>query len=354
MERVIEIGGVRVRIAPTAEDEEGLQSFNELIEKLKNNAAVPQINQRVSEAPRHVQILLSVDFDAVAGWLGTGQHPRNCLADYSSGFFAGHVGVGRLLSVFKRLGVADKITWFIPGHSMETFPAETKSIVQSGAEIALHGYSHEDATKLDAQQEEDVFDKCITLAQSLTGKRPVGYRAPVYRLSQQTVNLLEKKGFLYDSSLSWHDSQLHQLSKGPSPVPVDYSQPAHTWMHPCAPSQPSTVVGVPTGWYMEDMTPLQYLPNIENSHGYVPAQSIVKMWQDRFNWLWKHGPDGNGLGDFVFPLVLHPDTSGMAHIIGSIENMVQWLKSWGSEVEFVTYEAAARSFLKRQMEKSDA
>lgn len=90
-----------------------------------------------------MKILVSVDFDAVSGWLGTGKNAENTLADYSSGFFSAQVGVPRLLKLFKRLGISDKITWFIPGHSMESFPEQTKMIVNSGAEIALHGYCHE-------------------------------------------------------------------------------------------------------------------------------------------------------------------------------------------------------------------
>ena len=43
------------------------------------------------------------------------------------------------MKLFRKLKVADKMTWFIPGHSMETFPAETKQIVESGCEVALHG-----------------------------------------------------------------------------------------------------------------------------------------------------------------------------------------------------------------------
>lgn len=93
---------------------------------------------------RHrVRVALSVDFDAISGHLGTGKHPDNNMSDYSAGMFAGKVGALRLLRLFKKLDLADKMTWFIPGHSMETFPAEVKQIVESGCEIALHGYSHE-------------------------------------------------------------------------------------------------------------------------------------------------------------------------------------------------------------------
>ena len=90
-----------------------------------------------------IHVALSVDFDAVSGWLGTGAHPDNNMADYSQGIFSGKVGAPRLVRLFKKLGVAEKMTWFVPGHSMETFPEAFEEVVESGCEIGLHGYSHE-------------------------------------------------------------------------------------------------------------------------------------------------------------------------------------------------------------------
>lgn len=228
---------------------------------------------------------------------------------------------------------------------METFSLETKNIVDSGAEIALHGYCHEDCTQLKPQQEEDILDKCIALAQSLTGKKPVGFRAPLYRIGHETISLLERKGFLYDTSLSGHDAQLYYLDAGFPLATVNYSEAARTWMNPSPQPRQISVVEIPANWYMEDMTPMQFQPNATNSHGFVTTQAIEQMWKDRFNWLWNWGPDGSGPGDFVFPLVLHPDTSGMAHVAGTIEGMLGWLKAWGPQVEFTTYEKAARQFL---------
>ena len=109
------------------------------------SAVVPSadLSVRPKTQKRRIRVALSVDFDALSGWLGTGKHPDNNMADYSQGFFAGKVGAPRLVRLFQKLGIADKLTWFIPGHSMETFPNEVRQVVDSGCEIALHGYSHE-------------------------------------------------------------------------------------------------------------------------------------------------------------------------------------------------------------------
>jgi hypothetical protein len=78
-----------------------------------------------------------VDIDAVAGWLGSygGEDSTN---DISRGLFAGTIGVRRLLKLFDKYGI--KASWFIPGHSLETFPEECAMIRDGGHEIGLHGY----------------------------------------------------------------------------------------------------------------------------------------------------------------------------------------------------------------------
>ncbi|KAH7085130.1 polysaccharide deacetylase family protein-like protein [Paraphoma chrysanthemicola] len=296
-----------------------------------------------------IKILLSVDFDAVSGWLGTGQHPDNNLADYSSGFFAGQVGVPRLLKLFKKLGVQNKVTWFVPMHSAESFPDEFRSIIDSGAEIGLHGYCHEGAPQLTPIQERDVLEHCIALYQDLLGRRPVGYRAPLYQLRESTVELLEKYSFLYDSSLSHHDSKPYHLPSLPAIKPPTYEPGASAkdWMHPlpkAAAATSKTLVEIPANWYTEDMTPLQFWPHAPNSQGYVDVRVIENMWKDKFEFI-RSEVDEMGDNDvMVFPLVLHPDTSGMAHVIGMVERVVKWLQGWGEDVEFVTYEEAAQEW----------
>ena len=112
-----------------------------------------------SVVPKKAKIALSVDFDAVSHWLGTGCHKDNNMADYSSGIFSGQVGVYRLLDMFKKHKIADKVTWFIPGHTTETFPEAAKAVLESGAEIGLHGYAHEGIYQMTEEQEKDVLLK---------------------------------------------------------------------------------------------------------------------------------------------------------------------------------------------------
>jgi len=72
------------------------------------------------------------------------------------------------------------------------------------------------------------------------------------------------------------------------------------------------------------------------------------MWMDRFEFLRgemaEMSEEGEGKEEMVvFPLVLHPDTSGMAHVLPMIERVVRWLMGFGEEVEFLTFgEVAGR------------
>ena len=325
---------------------------------------------------RRLRICLSVDFDAISGYLGTGFTPHNTLSDYSAGIFSGKVGVNRLLSVFRRHGISEKVTWFIPGHSMETFPEATEGIVKSGAEIGLHGYSHEGAYAMTPEQEEEVLRKCIDLATQLTNKRPVGYRAPLYQIRESTVQLLQSNGFLYDTSMNAHDSLPYLL---PNPFPSDpplapdYQKAAESWMQPTTLPQEvsrhsalaeNALVEIPASWYTEDMTPLGFYPYTPNSQGYVSTEVVEKMWWDRFEWLWEHecfvdrgeDPGADGLGEpgfgSIFPLIWHPESAGRAHVIGMIDRFVGKLverkrfeEMQGGVITFETFEQTARSWL---------
>jgi len=300
-----------------------------------------------------IKIAFSVDFDAVSGWLGTGKHPDNSLSDYSQGYFSAHVGVPRLLKIFHGLNLQDKITWCIPGHSLETFPEQTKAIVESGAEIALHGYAHEGARQMTASQEREVVEKCIQLIADLTGKRPRGYRAPLYLLQERTIALLQELDFLWDSSLTHYDSTPYFLPHNPAPLePIDFNPDvsAKSWMHPSQNFEQlpkSSLVEIPANWYQEDATPLQFFPNNPNTQGYVDVRVVERMWQDRFEWLRREVREGDQEMK-VLSIVLHPDTSGMAHVIGMVERFLIWLKGFGEEVEFETYSVIAEQWKSKQ------
>lgn len=332
-----------------------------------------------------MRIAISIDFDAISGYLGTGHTPKNTLSDYSAGLFSANAGVDRVLRLLHKHGIAKDVTWFIPGHSMEGFPRQTRDIIDSGAEVGLHGYSHEGASAMTVQQEEDVLDKCIDLARSLfklseTNERrvSVGYRAPLYQIRESTIALLQEKGFLYDSSLNGHDSLPYLIPMqlrgegGEGPKIPDYTKPASTWMVPFVVQDPPALgtpgaehalVEIPTSWYTEDLTPLGYYPYSSATQGYVSVEVVEKMWWDRFEWLWENEcwvdddgsptgwPAGNPTAGFgsIFPLIWHPECVGRSHVIGMVDKFLAKLlnkqkEAGDGEITFDTMESIATDF----------
>jgi peptidoglycan/xylan/chitin deacetylase (PgdA/CDA1 family) len=173
--------------------------------------------------PKEIFVAYGVDVDSVAGWISTyGGEDSPC--DISRGVFAGEVGTPRLLRMFERWGI--RTTWFIPGHSIETFPEQMAAVARGRHEIGLHGYTHENPLAMSVEQEEAVLDKSIELITDLAGARPRGYVAPWWEYSSNTVDMLLKKGISYDHSLMHNDFHPYYARTGESWTKVDYRQPA--------------------------------------------------------------------------------------------------------------------------------
>ena len=205
-----------------------------------------------------------VDVDAIAGWLGS-YGGEDSPDDISRGLFAGEVGSPRLLKLFARLGI--KTTWFIPGHSIETFPTEMKAVSDAGHEIGIHGYSHENPIAMTREQETAVLDKCIELVTQLSGRRPTGYVAPWWEFSTVTNELLLERGIKYDHSLMHHDHQPYYVRVGDSWTKIDYSKQPAEWMVPLKRGQTTDLIEIPASWYLDDLPPMMFIKKSPNSHG---------------------------------------------------------------------------------------
>src|ERR1700719_1915978 len=214
-----------------------------------------------------------VDVDAVAGWLGS-YGGEDSPDDISRGLFAGEVGSPRLLKLFGRLGI--KNTWFIPGHSIETFPAEMKAVAEAGHEIGIHGYSHENPIAMTREQEMAVLDKCIELVTTLAGRRPTGYVAPWWEFSTVTNELLLERGIKYNHSLMHHDHQPYYVPVGDSWTKIDYPKQPAEWMVPLRRGRETDLIEIPASWYLDDLPPMLFIKKSPNSHGFVNPRDSSK------------------------------------------------------------------------------
>ena len=278
-----------------------------------------------------------VDVDAVGGWLGSyGGEDSPC--DISRGMFSGEVGSPRLLKMFERFGV--KTTWFIPGHSIESFPDEMKAVAEAGHEVGVHGYSHENPIAMTPDQEEAVLDKCISLITQLQGRPPAGYVAPWWEFSPVTNELLLKKGIKYDHSLMHDDFHPYYVRVGDSWTKIDYSKHPSEWMKPIQRGTETDLSEIPARWYLDDLPPMMFLKAAPNSHGFVSPRDIEDLWRDQFDWVYRENDYA------VFTMTIHPDVSGKPQVLMMHERLYNHMIRHPG-VRFCTFEEIADDFARR-------
>ena len=288
-------------------------------------------------AEKQILCAFGVDLDAVAGWLGS-YGGEDSPDDISRGIFAGEVGTPRLIKLFDKLGI--KTTWFIPGHSIETFPNESQMIVDAGHEIGMHGYSHENPLDMSPEQEEEVLLKCIDLISQLSGKRPTGYVAPWWEFSHVTNELLLKHGIKYDHSLMHRDFECYYVRVGDHWTKIDLSIPAGEWMHGLVRGHETDLIEIPASWYLDDLPPMMFIKKSPNSHGFVNPRDIEQMWRDQFDYVFREYDEA------VFPITIHPDVSGRPQVLLMLERLTAYIMSHPG-VRFCTFDEIADNFAKR-------
>ena len=286
---------------------------------------------------KDIQVGFGIDVDAVAGWLGS-YGGEDSPDDISRGLFAGEVGSPRLLDLFDKAGL--KTTWFIPGHSAETFPEQMRDVARRGHEIGIHGYSHENPIAMTPEQEEAVLDKGIELVTEISGKRPTGYVAPWWEFSNVTNELLLKKGIKYDHSLMHNDFTPYRVRVGDKWTKIDYSAKPEEWMKPLVRGEETDLIEIPANWYLDDLPPMMFIKKSPNSHGFVNPRDIEQMWRDQFDWVYRN------MDYAVFPITIHPDVSGRPQVLMMLERLIAHMKSHEG-VRFVTMNEMADDFDKR-------
>ena len=286
---------------------------------------------------KRILCAFGVDLDAIAGWLGS-YGGEDSPDDISRGVFAGEVGTPRLLKLFRAIGI--KTTWFVPGHSIESFPDQVRMIVEDGHEIGLHGYSHENPISMSATQEEDVLSRCIDLITRTSGRRPTGYVAPWWEFSHITNELLLKHGIKYDHSLMHKDFECYYVRVGDRWTKIDYALSADRWMKPLVRGTETELIEIPANWYLDDLPPMMFVKNAPNSHGFVNPRDIEQMWRDQFDYVYREYDDA------VFAMTIHPDVSGRPQVLLMLERLTQYIMGHDG-VRFCTFDEIADDFATR-------
>ena len=136
------------------------------------------------------------DLDAETLWLARGVDEPVTL---SQGAFGVLEALPRILDLLRRTEVA--ASFFVPAWVAEHHPDAVKSIVAGGHEVGCHGDVHEKVSDLEPAREEAILVRSLEVLTKQAGRRPVGYRAPAWQLSPNTLALLSRHGFEYSSNM---------------------------------------------------------------------------------------------------------------------------------------------------------
>ncbi|MEX1104004.1 MAG: polysaccharide deacetylase [Dehalococcoidia bacterium] len=254
-----------------------------------------------------ISLSLTFDFDAISVWIGSmgSKSPSNI----SRGEF-GVIGAARLLDVLRKADIPS--TWFIPGHTIETFPDACRAVVGGGHEVGHHNYLHENPRTLDENAERAVLERGIACIERLTGTRPSGFRSPAWDHSANTVRLLADLGFAYDSSLMASDFEPYYARLGDTihaDAPIEFGDAVD-------------LVEMPIDWSLDDWP---YFGLNWNSHhvGLRTPDEVFAVWASEFDYLYER------VGSGVFNLTMHPQIMGRGHRLLMLERFIDHVRRPG-------------------------
>jgi peptidoglycan/xylan/chitin deacetylase (PgdA/CDA1 family) len=273
-------------------------------------------------AGKRFAVCLTFDFDAMSFFFGNdGDFSQ---ASISRGEFDARVGVPRILRFLEESGIPS--TWFVPGHTAETWPLVTKAISDAGHEIANHGYCHEAPALLDYAAEERALLRGNEALELITGQRPVGYRPPRSAPSTRTAELLMEHGFLYTAN---------GMSTDYHPYPARVGDHA-TDEGKFAYGSETSLVEIPSYWYLVDVVQLEHVLAYPSRIAAVPA-ATEQIWKDEFDFGYEREPGG------CITYILHPGGIGRPHRFMMLERLVDHIRQH-NDVWFTTCEQIARSW----------
>jgi peptidoglycan/xylan/chitin deacetylase (PgdA/CDA1 family) len=258
---------------------------------------------------KHI-VCLTFDFDAISGFIARGQTTPGWL---SRGEFGPRVGAPRVLGVLRRFGIVS--SWYVPGHTIETYPDAVKAVVDAGHEIAHHGWTHRPPASLTREQEEAELVRANDAILQIAGQRARGYRSPSWDLSPHSVGLLLKHGFAYDSSMMADDYTPYYARQGDA---IELQPPARF-------GEESALVEVPIHWSTDDSPHFEFVRTEQSMRqGLQNAGHVMDNWLHDFLYMREAVEWG------VLTYTCHPFIIGRGHRIMMLDRLIGLLKEEGA------------------------
>lgn len=205
------------------------------------------------------------------------------------------VAIPRLVDLYA--GFSMRQTFFLPAWCMERYPETVALIRSKGHEIAHHGYLHEAPNALSREEERHWLRRAIEVIVSMTGERPRGFRAPSYRFSRDTLDLLLAEGFRYDASLMGDDVPYLIEGEGGRLVELPSHYALDDWPH--------FMVSRDLDYFMSMKTPAQ----------------AMELYRAEFDAMWRCGG--------LWVAVWHPFLSGRLARCLAIAELIEYMHERG-------------------------
>lgn len=96
-------------------------------------------------------------------------------------------------------------TWFFPATSAELLPEHVRGLEREGHEIGCHGLQHDPAEhygRLPLARQRTLLREATERLEPIMGRRPVSFRAPVFKISGATIQALDELGYHAESSVN--------------------------------------------------------------------------------------------------------------------------------------------------------
>ena len=254
-------------------------------------------------------VMVTFDFDAESLWFSEDETARNKPSVLSQGGYGPRRGIYKLLELLEDLEVP--ASFYVPGWTAENHTGAVEAILTAGHEIGHHGYAHKWIDPEDPESEIEEMDRGLEALRKAVGVTPKGYRAPAASSSEQTLQLVRDRGFLYNSGFLDDVFPYRHVMPDGSRGPIE----------------------LPFHWNLDDSAISLFL--IDSQPAIFPNAHIFEVWKDEFDAHYDWGALVN--------ITLHPQISGRPSRLALLRRFLEYMCGF-DKVWFATGAQVAEAF----------
>lgn len=238
-------------------------------------------------------VIFSFDVDGESSHVAADRQNAERLSVLSMGAYGPELGLPRILSMLEAESVP--ATFFVPGLTARLHPGAVEAIVAGGHETGHHSYWHKRVDEQSPAEFEEDLLAASDLLQRLTGRRPVGYRAPLWEITRPALALLGRHGFRYDSTLMGDDLPYRVETGG------------------------GELLELPVSWLLDDWEQFAYSITPSNTTSIEEPDKVFRLWAAEFDARYEEGG--------FFLLTMHPQLIGRPSRVRLLQRLIHHVRT---------------------------